>query len=171
MLLTIEHGDRRLSREDGSVTTKLNESVALFQDLCKISRENKDELGIKAGDCKELGDSASRLMRELQQEVTGLNTFAQGVLQQKDFAYGTWQQYKDRQESLESQESSKQESLDVSCDYALIQPACLTVRRISATNYSVFSIVISSKVFKKLFETRKPALRKTLKTNARCGPR
>ena len=78
-LLTIEDGNQRLSRANASIMQGLQDSVKNFESLCAISRENKDELGVKAGDCKELGDGAGRLVRALAGKAAGLNIDARAA--------------------------------------------------------------------------------------------
>lgn len=114
LLLTVENGDERLSRHNTSIVTALQASVENFELLCTISRKNKDELGIKGGDCKELGDGASRLARSLGQRATGLSRDATAVYSSRDEYYGNWQMYSGEEENLQSRVKSRRSSVDVS---------------------------------------------------------
>lgn len=113
LLVTVENGDERLSRQNISIVTALRASVEIFELLCSISRTNKDELGIKGGDCKELGDGASRFARSLGQRATGLNKEATAVYSSRNEYYSKWQMYSSEEDNLQSRVRSRRSSVDV----------------------------------------------------------
>ena len=113
ILLTIQSGNHRLSRENASIIAILQDSVKNFEDLCTISRENKDELGIKAGDCKELGDGASRLGRTLGERAAEVRMEAATVRSSRGAFDEKWQTYHNDEENLRSQVRDKESSVDV----------------------------------------------------------
>ena len=114
LLLSVEDGDERLSRRNTPIVTALRASVEDFELLCTISRKNKEELGIKGGDCKELGDGASRLARSLGQRATGLNRDATAVYTSRNEYYDKWQMYSGEEDNLQSRVRSRRSSVEVS---------------------------------------------------------
>ena len=112
-LLTIEDGEQRLSRADASIMTGLQDSVTKFEHLCAISRKNKDELGVKAGDCKELGDGAGRLVRALAGKASGLNIDARAAWGSRGEYEGTRQMYNRDEANLRSRCDEKRGAISV----------------------------------------------------------
>ena len=93
--------------------TGLQDSVKNFESLCAISRENKDELGVKAGDCKELGDGAGRLVWALAGKATGLNIDARAAWGSRGDYEGTWQMYNRDEANLRSRCDEKRGAINV----------------------------------------------------------
>lgn len=112
-LLTIEDGAQRLSRANASIMQGLQDSVKNFESLCAISRENKDELGVKAGDCKELGDGAGRLVRALAGKAAGLNIDARAAWGSRSDYESTWQMHNRDEANLLSRCDEKRGAINV----------------------------------------------------------
>lgn len=112
-LLTIEDGAQRLSRANASIMQGLQDSVKNFENLCAISREKKDELGVKAGDCKELGDGAGRLVRALAGKAAGLNIDARAAWGSRGDHESTRQMYSGDEANLRSRCDEKRWAINV----------------------------------------------------------
>lgn len=125
-LLLIEKGDRTLSRQSETIVAALDTTTTKFADLSKVSEENMEELGVKAGDCMELGDSAGSFIRDLQEEIDGLNALVPHVFGVKQSHDNTLQDKRNREHVLQSQLNDAESSVSVSI---FIFPGCIHARR------------------------------------------
>lgn len=92
----------------------LDSTTTKFADLSKVSEENMEELGVKAGDCMELGDSSGSFIRDLQEEIDGLNALVPHVFELKKSHDTTLQDKRDREHTLQWQLSEAESSVSVS---------------------------------------------------------
>ncbi|KAK3389850.1 hypothetical protein B0H63DRAFT_519085 [Podospora didyma] len=113
-LLSIEKGDKPLSRQSETLVAVLDAAADKFSDLSKVSEENMMELGEKAGDCMELGDSAGRFVSDLESKIGALNALISPTFESKNVHDRVLQDKREREGTLRWQLSDAQSSaLDV----------------------------------------------------------
>ena len=113
LLLKVDDGNQRLSRLDASIIPLLQDSIQNFENLCTLSRENKYELGMKGGDCKQLGDGATRLSHHIAGRAAGLNMEASAAWQTRAEYINKWHNFRNSEDSLRRQVEEKQSSVNV----------------------------------------------------------
>ncbi|KAK3319435.1 hypothetical protein B0H66DRAFT_575862 [Apodospora peruviana] len=111
-LLLIEKGDRFLSRQSETIVEALDAAGAKFSALSAVSEENMQELGVKAGDCMELGDSAGNYITMLEARVQALNGLIPAMFEIKRSHDRVLQDKRNREHELRSQLNSAQSSVD-----------------------------------------------------------
>lgn len=112
-LLKVDIGYRSLSRGDTGLVATLKAVAERFQSLEDVSEENNKELGVKAGDCKELGDAAGRLMKALEQRAQGLNSDAVAVWVQRDSTRTVWEGYRNAEGGLQDRVNKFRDEAEV----------------------------------------------------------
>ncbi|EME43106.1 hypothetical protein DOTSEDRAFT_72476 [Dothistroma septosporum NZE10] len=76
ILLDIDNGHTRLSRQDKSILQCLDQAVEQFEALTKVAHVNFQGLGIQAGDCTEFRDRLLFIRGALDEDATQLITDA-----------------------------------------------------------------------------------------------
>lgn len=100
LLVTLERGDTRLSREDVHILAAVDESVAKFEYLSTIARKLASDLSIHAGECMARGDEASEMMKEILKYVRPLSNETNAVLEARNHHLREAEGYCDREEQL-----------------------------------------------------------------------
>jgi len=113
-LLLIENGDKTLSRQSSTIIEALESTAAKFSDLSKVSEENMLELGVKSGDCMELGDSAGCFISGLEAKIADLNKLVPVVFGTKNTHDHILDEKRRREGELHSHLRSAEESVTVS---------------------------------------------------------
>lgn len=114
LLLKVEDGNTRLSRQDASIMRALDDAVNKFQGLDDIAHGKVTGFGVKAGDCKELEDKALTLARSLESRAGELNKNASSAWDSAQAAAKSRQDLIDSESSKRNILSSAQSKFDVS---------------------------------------------------------
>lgn len=114
ILLKVENGDRRLSRQDPAIVTTLDEAAGHFYTLSEMSRENANQLGKYAAQFMALGDQAAAFVGDLQSYADVLSTDTPHILEVVNLYKSTLEKAQHRTQELKRQMNAAEESLGVS---------------------------------------------------------
>jgi hypothetical protein len=113
VLLTVESGTRRLSRENSAIIATLNASVEQFGALGETSRKNTSELGVTASQCMSLGDGAATFITNITSWIDAFNADYKPMKESSDNNGNDYRTYRDREGGLRSQLNSAESERNV----------------------------------------------------------
>lgn len=114
ILLAVESGTRRLSRENAAIVTALSASVEHFGSLSEVSRKNTSNLGITAAQCMSLGDGAASFIAKLTSRIESFNADYRPMRERSNGYGNDYWNYRNRENELRSQLGNAESERDLS---------------------------------------------------------